>query len=195
MNIDALDVYGSGATGAGARDLRSTDFMRLLTEQLKNQNPLKPASDAEFLGQLAQFSALEQSQSQSASLERLALALEANTSLQGLAQAATLIGKQVTFIDSSLGTERLGAVQGVRFLDGTIQLDIGGELVPLGNVISIDGDAALVDPPDDGVSDDDSGDDGSSSPPPASGGGDPADPPASPVTSPTKNPVHTFEAA
>lgn len=139
MNIETLGAVGDGGTGRGARELGSTDFMRLLTEQLKNQNPLKPASDSEFLGQLAQFSALEQSQSQSSSLERLAAALEANTSLQGLAQAATLIGKQISFIDSALGTERVGSVEGVKFHNGTIQLDIGDELVPLGNVISIDG--------------------------------------------------------
>lgn len=143
MDIASLVGGGSGAgtasSGQGAEALGSTDFMRLLTEQLKNQNPLEPTSDGEFLGQLAQFSALEESQSQSAALERLALALEANSSLQGLSQAAGLIGKQVSFYDNVLDKERIGHVEGVKFQDGLILLDIGEELVPLGIVTAIDG--------------------------------------------------------
>ena len=36
-------------------------FLRLLVTQLKNQNPLNPSDGAEFVTQLAQFTALEQS--------------------------------------------------------------------------------------------------------------------------------------
>ena len=143
MDIASLVGSGSGtgttSSGQGAEALGSTDFMRLLTEQLKNQNPLNPTSDGEFLGQLAQWSALEESQSQSAALERLALALETNSSLQGLSQAAGLIGKQVSFYDNVLDKERIGQVEGVKFQDGLILLDIGEELVPLGIVTAIDG--------------------------------------------------------
>ncbi len=37
-------------------------FLRILVTQLKYQNPLEPTTDNEFIGQMAQFSALEQSQ-------------------------------------------------------------------------------------------------------------------------------------
>ncbi len=37
-------------------------FLRLLVTELKNQNPLDPVDNREFVAQLAQFSALEQMQ-------------------------------------------------------------------------------------------------------------------------------------
>jgi flagellar basal-body rod modification protein FlgD len=40
-----------------------TTFLRLLVTQLQNQNPLNPSDGVEFVTQLAQFTALEQSTS------------------------------------------------------------------------------------------------------------------------------------
>ena len=40
----------------GKSDLSQADFLRLMTEQLKNQDPLKPLSNAEFVSQMAQMS-------------------------------------------------------------------------------------------------------------------------------------------
>ena len=35
-------------------------FLRILVTQMKHQNPLEPQKDTEFIGQMAQFSSLEQ---------------------------------------------------------------------------------------------------------------------------------------
>lgn len=43
-------------------DLDKDAFLRLLTVQLSNQDPLNPMEDREFIAQLAQFSSLEQMQ-------------------------------------------------------------------------------------------------------------------------------------
>lgn len=44
----------------GGSDLSKDAFLRLLTTQLRYQNPLEPTNDKEFLAQMAQFTALEQ---------------------------------------------------------------------------------------------------------------------------------------
>lgn len=60
-----------GAVGAGAMqqqtkvyndNLDKDAFLNLLVTQLRNQNPLEPMDNTEFISQMAQFSALEQTQ-------------------------------------------------------------------------------------------------------------------------------------
>ncbi len=50
----------SGAATKQANVVGKDDFLKLLTFQMKNQNPLKPYDNQEFAAQLAQFSQLEQ---------------------------------------------------------------------------------------------------------------------------------------
>jgi flagellar basal-body rod modification protein FlgD len=82
------DNKGSSKLGAAA-GMGKDDFMQLLITQLKNQDPMKPMEDKEFITQMAQFSSLE-------SMEKLTEQMEELTGSQMLVQAATLIGKSVT---------------------------------------------------------------------------------------------------
>lgn len=54
----AKDLKNSLASGANA--LGKDEFLTLMVEQLKNQDPMNPADATEFTAQLAQFSSLEQ---------------------------------------------------------------------------------------------------------------------------------------
>ena len=62
MSTIASDIYSSlGLSGAGGssapkkeESLGQADFLRLMTEQLQHQDPLKPMENSAFLGQLAQ---------------------------------------------------------------------------------------------------------------------------------------------
>lgn len=67
-------------------------FLKLLMAQLKHQDPLEPVDGSEFVAQLAQFSQLEQSVTQSKQLDVISM------QLTGLAsnEAVGLIGKEVT---------------------------------------------------------------------------------------------------
>lgn len=77
------------------KNLGKDEFLKLLTYQLKAQNPLKPQDGQEFASQLAQFSSLEQ-------LTNINKALEAQSANFGLlsqamanANAPNYIGKSV----------------------------------------------------------------------------------------------------
>ena len=52
---------GTTSTQSSSNDLANKDvFLKLMIEQIKNQDPLNPTDGAQFMGQLAQFSQLEQ---------------------------------------------------------------------------------------------------------------------------------------
>ena len=71
------------------------DFLKLLTVQLKYQDPLNPMENTEFIAQMAQFSSLEQLQNMNQSMEKN---LGAETQLQTAFQnnlATSLVGKSV----------------------------------------------------------------------------------------------------
>ena len=64
VNGDPFAAINTGTTGATptakkADTLGQADFMRLMTQQLANQDPLKPLSNSEFVAQLAQFSTVQ----------------------------------------------------------------------------------------------------------------------------------------
>ncbi|MBZ2173872.1 hypothetical protein K8M07_01215 [Schnuerera sp. xch1] len=52
-------------------DLDKDSFLRLLTTQLANQDPLNPMEDREFIAQLAQFTSLEQMQNLNKNVENI----------------------------------------------------------------------------------------------------------------------------
>ena len=61
----------SGAAASRETKLGQDAFMRLLTTQLANQDPLKPQDNGEFIAQLAQFSSLEKLTSIETSMKQL----------------------------------------------------------------------------------------------------------------------------
>ncbi len=93
-------ITGPGANTAlnaltntgGTAPLDKQAFLKLLVEQLKNQDPLKPQDDSAFVAQLAQFSQLEASMSMSDQLNTLA----AQNAGMANSQAANLVGSQAT---------------------------------------------------------------------------------------------------
>ena len=60
----AADTYTgtSASTRTIKQELGAEDFMQLLAVQMQNQDPMAPMEDTAFIAQMAQFSALEQSQ-------------------------------------------------------------------------------------------------------------------------------------
>lgn len=84
MAIDAA----SASTANSSSQLNLQDFMRILTSQLNNQDPMKPLDNTEFMAQLAQFTSLEQTRQLNDKLDALLTVQSAN-------QSTGLIGRTV----------------------------------------------------------------------------------------------------
>ncbi|MEB3328538.1 MAG: flagellar hook capping FlgD N-terminal domain-containing protein [Candidatus Sericytochromatia bacterium] len=103
-----------------SKELGKDAFLRLLTTQLKNQDPLKPMEDAAFIAEMAQFSSLEQMQN----LNKL---MEAQTQFASLSQASTMIGKHVTLVTPGENAETVkGVVSEVRQVGGVTKVVVDG---------------------------------------------------------------------
>ena len=80
MSVAGISSHSSSndPTSAAGREtkLGQDAFMKLLTTQLANQDPLKPQDNGEFIAQLAQFSSLEKLTSIETSIKELATAFK-----------------------------------------------------------------------------------------------------------------------
>jgi flagellar basal-body rod modification protein FlgD len=88
-DTDALASAANSATGKKA--LGKDAFLQLLVTQLKNQNPLEPQGNGEFVAQLAQFSSLEGITSLNSTVSGIAGAFGSSQALQ----ASSLVGRSV----------------------------------------------------------------------------------------------------
>lgn len=85
------------STGTAGSALGKDAFLQLLVTQLKNQDPLSPTDNTQFVSQMAQFSSLESMQNLNTTVESLATNY---TSTQAL-QASSLVGRSVVVATDS----------------------------------------------------------------------------------------------
>jgi flagellar basal-body rod modification protein FlgD len=81
-------ISASTPAASQANTLGLQDFLKILLTQLNYQDPLKPMDNQEFMAQMAQFTALEQSQ-------RLNDKLDLLIANQAALQSVGLIGRTV----------------------------------------------------------------------------------------------------
>lgn len=122
-----------GVTQVGSQSAPSTGtldysaFLRLLIAELKNQDPTKPIDSAQYIGQLASFSNVEQSIKLNAKLDTLIAA-------QQLGQAESLIGKVVSSADGAVTGKVTGLYIGT---SGTTAILANGTELELGPGIRV----------------------------------------------------------
>lgn len=124
MPINPLDsIAAPGTTGpAQPRQpgiLGKDDFLKLLIGQMQNQDPLSPSDPSEQMGQMTQFSILEQ-------ISNLAQSQQAAAANDYDQQALALIGRTVTYTRSD-GTSASGVVSQVTFTTKGPALTIGDD--------------------------------------------------------------------
>lgn len=104
------------------------DFLKILTAQLNNQDPLKPVDNTEFVAQIAQFATLEQSRELNDKIDSL-------LSVQSSVQSVGLLGKTVDIKQN--GSLFSGTVSGLDLSSGTPLLTITTSSGAFQNNVSI----------------------------------------------------------
>ncbi len=85
-------INGTSTEPAAKKDPYGQDaFLRLMITQLKNQNPLEPVKNQEFLAQLSSFTTASGVQDLKKSFDSLGEAMQSNQALQ----ASSLVGRSV----------------------------------------------------------------------------------------------------
>ena len=129
----SINAYPGAAPDKLARvpmkTLGQDEFLQLLVVQMRNQDPLKPVSDTEFIAQMAQFSNLEQTKEMSGDIAKLRQSSAFN-------QATALMGKQVRLL-SDEDTFTKGIVTDLTVRDGEVSLIVNGKTYELGQVVSV----------------------------------------------------------
>ncbi len=150
MSTVSSDIYSSLGLGAATSaatsstssgELGQADFLKLMTEQLKHQDPLNPMENSEFLGQLAQFSTVQGITNLQSTVEGFSTALASDQVLRG----AALVGHEVLVPSAKLALDDSAtAVSGVvaATAAGTVNFDITDANGQFVKTVSVQADAA-----------------------------------------------------
>ena len=109
--------------------LGKQEFLRILTLQLRNQDPMNPMQDRDFITQMAQLSTLE-------ATNGLSTQVQAMVAVQQQTQALQMVGKDVEYKDEN-GATLSGKVSGVRVDSLPPLLVIGDKEVPVTAVTKV----------------------------------------------------------
>jgi len=117
-------------SGKKKQQLGQEEFLKLMTTQLQNQDPTKPMDNAQFLGQIAQFSTVSGIQQLQESFSGLATSMQSAQTLQ----ATQLVGHGVLVPSGSIllpeGSGTAAAAELSAGGDLTVDvLDAGGQVV------------------------------------------------------------------
>jgi flagellar basal-body rod modification protein FlgD len=117
----AQQTAASGINSAPGAQLGKDAFLKLLVAQLQHQDPGNPMDSSAFMGQLAQFSSLEQMTNVAQSVDKL-------TAATSVAQGVGLIGHDIVF-NRADGTLGRGVADGISMQNGVVTIDVAGESV------------------------------------------------------------------
>ncbi len=128
-SLPSLEEMKNIASRTVKNDERNTvskdEFLKLLIAQLKNQDPLNPLKDTEFVSQLATFTTLERITNMGEMVEKM---MDSQRYLNA-AIASGLIGREVTTFDGEKGV-----VEGVAVDETGVYLNVNGKAVAFGDV-------------------------------------------------------------
>lgn len=122
----------SKAAKTTGSELGKDQFLKILIAQLKNQDPMQPLQDKEFIAQMAQFSSVEQ---------MTKVATEVKALRESLGMASGLIGKSITWTttdSSGSDVEESGVVDAITFKKDVQYANVNGVEVSLDKITKIE---------------------------------------------------------
>lgn len=123
-------MNGSKAKIKSTNKMGKNEFLELMVTQLKNQDPLDPMDNKEFISQTAQFTSLEQMSNMNTNMEEF-------LNMQKLTQVSGLVGKEVKALNEDSGETITGEVEKVKMADSGPKLIINGNEYNMGSVNEI----------------------------------------------------------
>ena len=120
----------SSTSNSPSNSLGSQDFLQILTTQLRNQDPLSPMSNTEFIAQMAQLSTLQSTQDMSKQLTNLLETQQRNQALQ-------MVGRDVDYTPEGSDVSQTGRVSAVLLNASSPVLLIEGKQVSYTQIQSI----------------------------------------------------------
>ncbi|MCA9087484.1 MAG: flagellar hook capping protein [Planctomycetaceae bacterium] len=121
-----MDVTGTSS----ASTIDQQQFLNLLVTQLKHQDPLNPMDQQEQIAQLAQFSTVE-------GIEKLNASFSQMLNMQMLTSSSNMLGATVEYNSEDSLLPLTGTVERIATKNGSLQLTINGEQVPIENVLAL----------------------------------------------------------
>jgi len=128
MSLPPVSSTSAGTATADAQSqlptqtLNQNDFLQLLVAQLSQQDPMDPVSDTDFAAQMAQFSALQESQTMQQNMAGI--------------QAAGLLGGTVQ-VQPGSGSPITGVVSSVQYSAGVPSITVNGQSYQLNQILSV----------------------------------------------------------
>ncbi|OAB41338.1 flagellar hook capping FlgD N-terminal domain-containing protein [Paenibacillus glacialis] len=120
------------ASKKDASTMGKDQFLKIMMAQLKNQDPMQPLEDKEFIAQMAQFTSVEQLMNISGQLTTLN---------QSLGSVSGLIGKDISWVSKETsGTTsevKTGTVSSIVVRDGVQYATVGKEAIPVNLILEI----------------------------------------------------------
>jgi flagellar basal-body rod modification protein FlgD len=130
LTAASLNAPSASSTAASSSANKQTiDFLKLLTAQMQNQNPMDPQNANDFTTQIAQLSQVD-------GITKLNQSIASLVAMQSLSQGANLIGMKVSYINPSGGTSQ-GVVNSISMSSGKAMLMINNTQVDMSQVKTI----------------------------------------------------------
>ncbi|MFD3445999.1 flagellar hook capping FlgD N-terminal domain-containing protein [Microbacteriaceae bacterium 4G12] len=122
----------SPTSGAAGSILNKDDFLKMFLTSLQYQDPFNAMDMNQMMSQMSQMSLIEGVQNMTKAVETLTKSSQTTALDSGM----KFLGKSIKGVDTN-GNVTEGKVDQVRLAPGTVQLIVGGHIVPLQSVVSV----------------------------------------------------------